>query len=230
VSVLSVIVPALNEAAMIRATLTPLQPLREAGHELILVDGGSSDGTPGLAASLARVVEGPRGRARQMNAGAELARGNLLLFLHADTFLGEGALEALLALAGSAEPLWGRFDVRLSGEQPQLRVVEAMMNLRSRLTGIATGDQAMFVSRGLFFEVGGFPEQPLMEDLALSARLRRRRRPLCLRQRVTTSSRRWERDGVLRTIGLMWWRRLAWWLGAEPSGLARHYGYSDPAQ
>ncbi len=226
---LSVIVPALDEAAMIRATLTPLQPLREAGHEVILVDGGSSDGTPRLASSLARVVEGPRGRARQMNAGAELARGNLLLFLHADTLLDEAALEALLALTGSAGPLWGRFDVRLSGEQPLLRVVESMMNLRSRLTGIATGDQAMFVSRGLFFEAGGFPEQPLMEDIALSARLRRHRRPLCLRQRVITSSRRWERNGILHTIGLMWWLRLAWWLGAEPSGLARRYGCSDPS-
>ncbi|RME35750.1 MAG: glycosyltransferase, partial [Gammaproteobacteria bacterium] len=192
---LSVIVPALNEATVVRATLTPLQPLRERGHEVILVDGGSSDGTPELAASLARVVRAPRGRARQMNAGAKASRGTLLLFLHADTSLGAGAAETLLELAGSEGPLWGRFDVLLSGAHPLLRVVERMMNLRSRLTGIATGDQALFVSRRLFFEVGGFPEQPLMEDVALSALLRRRCRPLCLRQRVITSSRRWERDG-----------------------------------
>jgi len=221
---ISVIVPALEEVRSLGATLRALEPLRRAGHEVVVADGGSSDGTRELAAPLAdRVLVAPRGRARQMNAGAAVAAGEVLWFLHADTVPGEGAGEAILAALAASGRGWGRFDVRLSGRRPMLRIVEAMMNLRSRLSGIATGDQAMFVRRALFEAAGGFPEIPLMEDLALSRRLKRHGRPVCLRARVTTSSRRWDENGVLRTIALMWRLRLAYALGADPRGLARRY-------
>jgi rSAM/selenodomain-associated transferase 2 len=221
---LSVIVPCRDEAEGIVAALDALQPLRRDGHEVIVVD-ASEDATANRARPLAdRVLRAPRGRARQMNRGAALARGDVLLFLHADTRLppaGDRAISEGLAGSGRA---WGRFDVRLSGRRPALRVVEAFMNARSRLTGIATGDQAIFVTRDAFRAVGGYPEIPLMEDIALSKALGRLGRPLCLRDRVTTSSRRWERDGVVRTVLLMWSLRLRYFLGADPADLARRYG------
>lgn len=218
---ISIIVPTLNEAHGIAATLTPLQTLRQAGHEVIVVDSGSTDDTVAHAAPLAdHLVTSPRGRACQMNAGAAAATGDVLLFLHADTML---PLDASAHITTDNSHLWGRFDVRLTGTHPLLRMVESMMNLRSRLTGIATGDQALFVERALFLEVGGFPEQPLMEDIALSRTLKRHGRPLCLRARVTTSSRRWEQNGVCSTILLMWRLRLAYFLGADPVRLARLY-------
>lgn len=220
---LSVIVPALNEAQGIGATLHCLQALRRRGHEVLVVDGGSDDGTPAACAGLAdRVLDSARGRARQMNAGAAAARGEVLLFLHADTLSPETLDVQVLATLGET-PGWGRFDVRLSGRGLLLRVVERLMNLRSRLTGIATGDQGLFVSRTLFAAVGGFPELPLMEDIALSRTLRRRMRPHCLRTRLVTSSRRWERRGVVRTIVTMWTLRLAWFLGVPASRLKQHY-------
>jgi rSAM/selenodomain-associated transferase 2 len=220
---LSVIVPALDEAAAIAATLAPLQAWRAAGHEVLLVDGGSRDGTPELAAALVdRTIVTAPGRARQMNAGALAATGDGLLFLHADTQLPADAERSIVA-AFAAGRVWGRFDVRLSGRQPLLRVVERLMNWRSRLTGIATGDQAIFVRRGDFAAVGGFPDIPLMEDVALSRALRRRGRPVCLRGPAVTSSRRWEANGVLRTVLLMWRLRLAYFLGANPAALARRY-------
>jgi rSAM/selenodomain-associated transferase 2 len=222
---ISVIMPALNEAAALPATLAPLQPLRRAGRiEVVVVDGGSTDGTPRLAAPLAdRVLAAPRGRALQMNAGAASARAPVLLFLHADTALPERWVEAVGgALAAGAR--WGRFDVEIVGEPLALRVVAALMNLRSRVSGIATGDQGIFVERALFVEAGGFPEIPLMEDVALSKALKRRAgRPACLRARVRTSGRRWERRGPLRTIALMWRLRLLYALGADPRRLARSY-------
>jgi rSAM/selenodomain-associated transferase 2 len=220
---LSIVVPALDEATGIEATLRALQPLRARGAQLLVVDGGSRDGTPALAAPWAdRVLESDRGRALQMNAGAAAARGRVLLFLHADTRLPEWADAAIAhALAGGAR--WGRFDVRIAGRHPMLRVVAAAMNLRSRLSGIATGDQALFVERALFEQLGGFPPQPLMEDIELSRRLRAQGRPACLRERVVTSGRRWESRGVWRTIVLMWRLRWRYWRGESPQSLARAY-------
>lgn len=221
---LSIIIPALNEAAGIRGVLLALQGLRARGHEVIVVDGGSADGTAELARPLADgVLVSPAGRAGQQNAGAAAAAGDVLLFLHADTRLPEGAAEWVLDGLRATGRGWGRFDVRLSGAHPMLRVVERMMNLRSRATGIATGDQAIFVRRAWFGRAGGFPGIPLMEDVALSAALRRMGRPLCLRQRVVTSSRRWEQRGIWRTIALMWRLRLEFALGADPARLARRY-------
>jgi rSAM/selenodomain-associated transferase 2 len=221
---LSVIVPALDEEAVIGATLERLAPLRAAGHQVVLADGGSGDCTREIAAPLAdRVLTGPRGRARQMNAGAAVADGDILLFLHADTLLPESAAGDITDGLHSTGRRWGRFDVRLTGSLPLLRLVEWMMNARSRLTGVATGDQALFVERALFEAVGGFPDIPLMEDVALCKRLKRQGAPLCLRSRVVTSSRRWEERGVLRTIGLMWGLRAAYAAGVSPERLARLY-------
>jgi rSAM/selenodomain-associated transferase 2 len=220
---LSIIIPVFNEAGLIESALAALQPLRERGAEVIVVDGGSTDGTAELAASLAcRVIRSPRGRAVQMNAGARAATGGALLFLHADTQLPAGA-DRILAEAFAAGAVWGRFDVRLSGGHPLLRMVETLMNWRSRLTGIATGDQAMFVRREMFERIGGFPEIPLMEDIALSKTLKRIARPTCPEERVTVSSRRWEERGILRTILLMWWLRLRYFFGADPADLVRSY-------
>jgi rSAM/selenodomain-associated transferase 2 len=223
-SSLSIVVPTLNEALGIVSFLQPLQPLRERGVELILVDGGSRDGTVAAAAPLVnQVLSSPRGRALQMNAGAALAGGDVLLFLHADARLPDDAERFILDGLRETGGRWGRFDVRLSGAAPMLRVVEWMMNRRSRLTGIATGDQGLFVERGLFDEVGGFPAIALMEDVALSAMLKRHGRPLCIAQRVVASSRRWEKHGIWVTIALMWRLRLAYFLGAEPARLAEIY-------
>jgi len=220
---LSIIVPVLNEAAGIAHALSALQAYRRWGHEIIVVDGGSDDATRKLAAPLAdRVLTSPPGRARQMNLGAARARGDVLLFLHADTTLPAQADERIAA-ALRAGARWGRFDVRLSGRHLLLRVIERMMNLRSRLTRIATGDQALFVMRELFRRAGGFEQIPLMEDIDLSRRLKRLAPCACLRQRVTTSSRRWEENGVLATMLLMWRLRLAYWLGADPARLVRDY-------
>jgi rSAM/selenodomain-associated transferase 2 len=219
---LSIILPTLNEAEGIAAALAPLQPLRRAGHEVIVADGGSADGTPALAAPLAdRVIAAPRGRARQMNAGAAAAGGDALLFLHADTRLPEGAVDRI---AGAlTDHAWGRFDVAIQGRPALLGVVAALMNLRSRLTGIATGDQAIFVTRAAFNAVGGYPDQPLMEDIELSKRLKRLGPPACLRERVATSGRRWERHGVWPTILLMWRLRFDYWRGVPAERLARRY-------
>ena len=220
---LSIVVPALDEAAGIAATLQALAPLRARGAEVIVADGGSSDGTPQLATPLAdRVLHGPRGRARQMNAGAAVARGNLLLFLHADSRLPEAA-DAALHDAVARGAAWGRFDVHIDGRSIMLRLVAALMNQRSRLTGIATGDQAIFVRRDVFLRIGGFADQPLMEDIELSRRLRALAPPCCLRLRVSTSGRRWETRGVWRTIFLMWRLRWRYWRGASPQALAETY-------
>jgi rSAM/selenodomain-associated transferase 2 len=218
------VVPALNEAAGIRDVLAALQPLRARGHEVIVVDGGSTDGTLALAEELAdRVLLSARGRAVQQNAGAASASGDVLLFLHADTTLPEGADALVLDGLRRSGRGWGRFDVRLTGRHPLLRMVERMIGLRSRLSGVATGDQAIFVRREWFRRAGGFPEVPLMEDVALTRALKRLGPPLCLRARATTSSRRWEERGVLRTILLMWRLRWAYFRGADPAELARRY-------
>jgi rSAM/selenodomain-associated transferase 2 len=223
--VLSIIIPCLNEAEGIARTLATLEPVRRRGAEVIVVDGGSDDGTTECAAPLADVViAAPRGRASQMNAGADRTRGEILLFLHADTLLPEAADALVIDGLKRARRSWGRFDVRIDGRHPLLRAVERMMNARSRLTGIATGDQAIFVTRTLFTAAGGFPDISLMEDIELSKRLKRFGPPLCLNHCIVTSGRRWEKRGVLRTILLMWRLRLAYWLGADPRRLAVRYG------
>ena len=221
---LSIIVPTLNEAAGVAGFLQSLQPLRARGVELIVADGGSRDATVSLATPLAdHLISGPPGRALQMNAGAAIARGDVLLFLHADCSLPADAdLRIAVALRGS-DHRWGRFDVRLSGEAPLLRTVETMMNWRSRITGICTGDQGIFIERRLFESIGAFPPLPLMEDIAISRALKRHSVPLCLSAKITASSRRWEKQGILRTIMLMWRLRLAYFLGAAPGRLAEIY-------
>ena len=223
---MSILVPVLNEADTIAAALRALAPLRARGAEIIICDGGSADATMARAAMAGDlVIAGPRGRGAQMNAAAARASGDTLLFLHADTRLPDNA-DALVreGLAGSGR-VWGRFDVSIEGKSPMLRLVAAMMNFRSRLTGIATGDQAIFARAEAFHAAGGFPDIPLMEDIAFSARMKRLGPPLCLRARVATSGRRWKRHGVIRTILLMWRLRAAYFLGADPRDLAVRYGY-----
>jgi len=225
---LSIIVPVLNEAEGIVTTLQALKPLRERGCEVIVVDGGSSDNTVALATPLAdRLLVAGAGRARQMNAGAAAASKEILCFLHADTRLPEAADGLIREGLARSRRSWGRFDVRIEGRHPLLRVVAALMNWRSRLTGIATGDQAMFVTRSLFEAAGRFPEIALMEDIALSRLLQRYGPPLCIAHRLSTSGRRWEKHGVLRTVVLMWRLRLAYRLGADPDQLAARYVRHD---
>ncbi len=229
---LQIVMPVLNEAAGISATLQQLQPLLARGAQLVLVDGGSRDGTLDLVRQQAglQCISAPRGRARQMNAGAQFLReagGNSpLLFLHADTTLPPDA-DALIATAlADGRHVWGRFDVSIEGRHRLLPLIAWFMNGRSRLTGIATGDQALFMTRAAFEAVGGFPDQPLMEDIELSARLKRLQpigRPACLRARVRTSGRRWETRGVWRTVLLMWRLRLAYWRGVPATRLAERY-------
>ncbi len=225
----SVIIPVLNESARIACALKELQPLRVAGVELIVVDGGSTDATAADAHGLAdQVLLSPCGRARQMNAGAAHASGEILLFLHADTRLPPSALPEILAAIHGARK-WGRFDVQIAGRSAWLPVIAKLMNWRSRLTGIATGDQAIFVSRDTFNAVGGYPDMPLMEDIALSDKLRRLSPPICIATPVITSGRRWDTNGSLQTIFLMWRLRLRFFLGADPCLLAKEYGYAPRA-
>ncbi len=224
-AVLSVIIPVLNEAAGLPALLTEL--IEQCGQcqnavEVIFVDGGSSDASAALiAVSGFRLVAGPRGRARQMNVGASLASGGYLLFLHADTLLPKHAFDRVISVLESG--LWGRFDVRIRGKAQMFKVISWFMNWRSRLSGIATGDQAIFVREAAFIEVGGFPDQPLMEDIALSSLLREREAPVCLRNKVETSGRRWQERGVWRTILLMWRLRYLYWRGVPAEQLASRY-------
>jgi rSAM/selenodomain-associated transferase 2 len=223
---LSIIMPVLDEGEGIAQALDALAELRGLGVEIVVVDGGSRDATVQRARLRAdQVLTAPRGRALQMNAGAAKASGDVLLFLHADTRLPAEAERLVLDGLARSSHGWGRFDVAIDGRHPMLKPVAAMMNLRSRLTGIATGDQAIFVTRALFQAAGGFPAIPLMEDIALSKRLKRLGRPLCLRERAVTSGRRWETHGVFRTIFLMWRLRLAYFFGADPAALAGRYRY-----
>lgn len=220
---LSVIVPVWMEAAGVTDTLRVLQPIRARGHEVVVVDAGSSDRTVELARPLCdRVVVSEKGRALQMNAGAAAAKGDLLLFLHADTRLPANSLEHLTSFIRSRRA-WGRFDVRLSGERPLFRVIAWFMNQRSRLTGICTGDQAMFVRRDAFDALGGFQPMPLMEDVEFSRRLCLVSRPFCIKEPVVTDSRRWQKHGAWRTIFLMWQLRWRYWRGESPESLAQIY-------
>jgi rSAM/selenodomain-associated transferase 2 len=223
-AVLSIIVPVLNEGVIIVDGLVHLGEERRRGAEVIVVDGGSHDGSAGLAVSHAdRVIAAKRGRARQMNEGATVAGGTTLLFLHMDTRLPPNADQLIAAALEDANSGWGHFDVAIEGRHPLLKIVAWCMNRRSRWTGVATGDQAIFVRREWFDTAGGFPEIDLMEDVALSKILRARGRPIVIGANVTTSGRRWERHGVVRTILLMWWLRLRFFLGAKPEKLAAHY-------
>jgi rSAM/selenodomain-associated transferase 2 len=225
-SALSIIIPTLNEADGIVDALNALSQLRGDGAEVIVADGGSQDRTAELAQPLCdKFVEAPRGRGAQMNAGAQVATGGILLFLHADTRLPDKAGRLVLGGLATSKRLWGRFDVEITGRGSLLPVVAGLMNWRSRLTGIATGDQAVFVDRRAFVQVGGFPDVPLMEDIILSRRLRQISMPLCLTARAVTSGRRWDEHGPVRTILLMWRLRAAHSLGADPHALARAYGY-----
>ena len=247
---LSIVIPVLNEAQGIAHCLLALAPLRARGAQVIVVDGGSADDTVEQArqtlqttahgaaeaavadsghathadAFLAwQVISSPPGRAAQMNTGAQQASGATLLFLHADTHLPPAADTLVTRALNRGTHHWGRFDVHIAGQHGMLRVIAALMNRRSRSSGIATGDQAMFMTRAAFDKVGGFPAQPLMEDIEMSKRLLRLSRPACLRQRVVTSGRRWETRGVWRTVLLMWRLRFAYWRGASPERLAELY-------
>ncbi|HZL40369.1 MAG TPA: TIGR04283 family arsenosugar biosynthesis glycosyltransferase [Pseudolabrys sp.] len=221
---LSIIIPVLDEAAGIEAALAALAPFRARGVEVIVADGGSSDGTTERARAFAdQVIAAPRGRSVQMNAGAAAATGDVLLFLHADTRLPANADRLVVDGLAHSGRSWGRFDVRFDGGA-LLELVAPMMNWRSRLTGIATGDQALFVTRAAFEHAGGFPAIALMEDVALSTKLKRIGKPLALHARVTTSGRRWRKHGTLRTILLMWRLRLEFFFGADPEKLAKIYG------
>ena len=221
---LSIIIPTLNEERHLAATL---QRARQPGvHEIIVVDGGSIDGTRAIAADFAdRVLCAPQGRAAQMNAGAAHASGDILLFLHADTLVPEHFAYAAIAACAQPGVVGGRFDVELQPSSPLLRLTGELMNHRSRLTRIATGDQAIFVRRSTFERLGGYAPIPLMEDIDFSRRLKRAGRIACLRERVTASARRWQRHGVVRTILLMWTMRALYFCGASPERL--HQVYRD---
>lgn len=220
----SIIIPVLNEAGVLSTNLERLQPLRAQGHEIIVVDGGSTDESMNLAyPQVDYVLLSAPGRARQMNKGAEVANGDVLLFLHVDTILPADGITAIIKNITLDQESWGRFDVRLSSNKRLFRVIDTMMNWRSRMSGIATGDQAIFITRNLFQRLHGFSDIPLMEDVEICKRLKKVQSPMCLSQRVITSSRRWELGGIFKTVLLMWRLRLAYWLGADPAVLARHY-------
>lgn len=223
---ISIVIPVLNEAEHLSAKLLALQVLRDR-CQLIVVDGGSDDSSATLAEPLVdKLILSSRGRARQMNAGAAQADAEILLFLHADTRLPEQAIHWIIqALAQGYQ--WGRFDVAFDSPKPVFKLIAFMMNQRSRLTGIATGDQTLFMTRAGFTAVGGFPEIALMEDIAISRQLKKIGKPACIKDKVITAARRWQQHGIGKTIVLMWWLRLAYFLGADPDDLAeRYYGRS----
>ncbi len=221
---ISIIIPVLNEASGIGETLAPLQQLRSAGHEIILSDGGSRDRTVAIAEPLVdKIITSPPGRAVQMNRGAGQASGDILWFLHADTIPPPRSDTIIINCLAGKSKVWGRFDVRLSGKQPIFRLIEFMMNRRSCITGIATGDQGIFMLRYAFDQINGFADIPLMEDIALSTKLKGIRSPACIEQKLIVSSRKWEDNGVIKTILLMWWLRLAYFFGISPKYLASKY-------
>ncbi|PCH60694.1 MAG: glycosyl transferase [Gammaproteobacteria bacterium] len=221
---IAIIIPCLNESENMTAIMLRLQPLREKGHHIIVVDGLSDDNSVELATPFAdQVAISKRGRAQQMNYGATLTDADVLWFVHADTALPQDADQTIIHHLSKSNRQWGRFDVQLSGKQFWLRLIEFMMNQRSCLSGIATGDQAIFVHRDLFKKSGGFKNIELMEDISLCKKLKHYSKPICLKEKVITSSRRWETQGVWRTILLMWRLRLAYFFGADPKQLKRRY-------
>lgn len=220
---ISIIIPVLNEEISLSHIASHLQSIRQQGHEIIIVDGGSTDNTLAIASEITDlVVVSNAGRALQMNSGAEIASGEVLLFLHADTLLPEKAAQIIVA-AYQNKDCWGRFDVRLSGNRYIYRLIESLINLRSCLSSVATGDQAIFIETKLFNRVGGFPEIALMEDVEISKRLKKIVKPVCVKQKVLTSSRRWENNGVISTVLLMWKLRLYYFFGVSPEKLRQLY-------
>ncbi|HHJ34911.1 MAG TPA: glycosyltransferase [Gammaproteobacteria bacterium] len=227
-SLISIVIPVLNEEMYLPVLLDRLQVFRRQGHEIIVVDGDSKDDSLKIAQTLAdSAIVSSAGRARQMNTGAAVARGDMFLFLHCDTVLPDDALQIISSSLHDTgrqdKPYWGRFDVRLSSDRFVFRIIETLMNLRSRLTSVTTGDQAIFIESCLFDQVGGFPEIPLMEDIAMSKKLKEIASPICLKQKVTTSSRRWEKRGVVATVLLMWKLRLYYFLGMPADKLSQLY-------
>ena len=221
---LCIVMPVLNEAAGIADALSALAPLKARGVQLVVADGGSRDATTNIVQARGdTVISSAPGRALQMNAGAQASSATVLLFLHADTLLPDHADQLIAQALASGNAVWGRFDVHIAGQSRMLPVVAALMNWRSRISGIATGDQAMFMRRAAFDAAGGFSVQPLMEDIEMSKRLLKLSRPACLRAKVQTSGRRWDTRGVWRTIVLMWRLRFAYWRGAAPERLAQLY-------
>jgi len=219
---IGVIVPVLNERAGLPALIKRIAAM--PADEVVIVDGGSTDGSCLiLDASALRWITAPSGRAAQMNAGAMLSESDILLFIHSDTEIGACCFPAIKAAMQDGATVGGRFDVKLSGSHPAFRMIERLINLRSRLSGISTGDQCLFVRRSVFERMAGFPLQPLMEDIEFSKQLKRLGRIACLHQRVTTSSRRWQQHGIVKTVLLMWRLRLLYWLGVPAERLAAAY-------
>lgn len=218
----SIIIPVINEESSIKELLQQLQRYRKQGHEVIVVDGGSRDKTVSISNSLAdKVITSEAGRASQMNSGAACAHYDVLWFLHADTLISDNAVEQIQQALNKND--WGRFNVKLSGSNILFRLIEKMMNVRSCLTGIATGDQGIFVKKDIFNAVNGYPNIPLMEDIEISKKLKLISRPICIKEKLTTSSRRWEEKGILSTVLLMWKFRLLYWLGVSADKLASQY-------
>lgn len=219
---ISIIIPVLNEEASIKKLLQQLQTYRQQGHEVIVVDGGSTDNTVSISKSLSdKVIVSSSGRAIQMNKGAAQSNNEILWFLHADTLIPDNAIEHIHQALNIKS--WGRFNVRLSGTNILFRLIESMMNLRSCVTGIATGDQGIFINKVIFNKVDGFPNIPLMEDIKISKNMKKISRPACVKEKLITSSRRWEKNGVLSTVLLMWKLRFLFWLGVNVDKLAKQY-------
>jgi len=218
----SIIIPVLNEEASIKELLQQLQGYRAQGHEVIVVDGGSVDQTVSISSGLSdKIIKSESGRAVQMNSGALQSKNAVLWFLHADTLIPEKAVENIQDALNKSD--WGRFNIKLSGTNSLFRLIEFMMNLRSSFTGVATGDQGIFIKRKLFESVKGFSNIPLMEDIDLSKKLIRISKPACIKNTLITSSRRWEQKGILSTVLLMWRLRFLYWLGVSANKLAVKY-------
>lgn len=219
---ISIIIPVLNEEQSVKSLLQQLQTCRQQGHEVIVVDGGSNDETVSVSKPLAdKVITSGYGRAKQMNKGVAESINEVLWFLHADTSIPKNAIETIQESLSKND--WGRFNIKLSGSHFLFRIIEKMINIRSCLSGIATGDQGIFVKRKMFKSIGGYSEIPLMEDVALSNKLKNVSRPVCVKETLTTSSRRWEKNGIITTILLMWYLRFLYWIGVSPNTLAKLY-------